>query len=64
MPQHVRGDDLGPVRQVHFGGTQTGIYGPVWVAGRAAACNGWVTERGRLGGLGWPRSMCRPRLST
>ena len=23
MPQHVRGDNLGPVRQVHFGGTLT-----------------------------------------
>jgi hypothetical protein len=23
MPQHVRGDNLGPVRQVHLGGTRT-----------------------------------------
>jgi hypothetical protein len=34
------------------------------VAGRAAACNGWLTERGRPGGGSWPGSMCRPQLPT
>jgi hypothetical protein len=52
MPQHERGDHLGPVRQVHLGGTLT--------ASSRAATSGLAVSAGQLrnhhdgtGGKSW-----------